>query len=160
MPSGLNNVAGAGSDELGDVGAFNLIPMTLRSLTQGQRPQIFGNDYATPDGTCIRDYIHVSDLADAHIAAVKRTEARVPFEVYNIGRGVGSSVSEVMKAISAAVGRDVNPEVVQRRPGDPAIVVASVELARDQLHWTATLDLDAMVTSAWSAWQANPPEGS
>ena len=153
------NVAGAGSDELGDTGAFNLVPMALRALTEGRRPQVFGADYPTPDGSCVRDYIHVADLADAH-AAAGRVAAAGPaggFAAYNIGRGVGSSVFEVMAAVGDAVGRDVDAEVVGRRAGDPARIVASAAAAREQLGWVASRDLPDMVASAWSAWQAHPP---
>jgi UDP-glucose 4-epimerase len=152
------NVAGAGADDLGDVGAFNLIPMVLRAHTEGRRPLIFGDDYPTHDGTGIRDYIHILDLADGHVAAAVRTEADEPgFAAYNLGRGVGSSVREVIAAVSAALGVPLDPEVVGRRPGDPASVVASADRARDELGWVATRGLDEMCSSAWSAWQAYPP---
>jgi UDP-glucose 4-epimerase len=152
------NVAGAGGSDLGDVGAFNLIPMVLRAHTRGERPQIFGDDYPTPDGTCVRDYIHVADLADAHVAAAARTETDEPgFAAYNIGRGVGSSVREVLASVSTALGLDLDVEVTARRPGDPARLVGSAERARDDLGWTASRSLDDMTASAWAAWQANPP---
>ncbi|HEY7859319.1 MAG TPA: UDP-glucose 4-epimerase GalE [Candidatus Nanopelagicales bacterium] len=153
------NVAGAGGDDLGDTGAFNLVPLALRAVAQGVRPQVFGADYPTPDGTCVRDYIHVADLAEAHAAAAEAA-ASAPsggFVAYNIGRGVGASVLEVMAQVSRAVGRDIDAEVVGRRPGDPARVVGSVAAARDGLGWIGERDLGDMVTSAWSAWQAYPP---
>jgi len=152
------NVAGAGAADLGDTGANNLIPMVLRAYSNGQRPQVFGADYSTADGSCIRDYIHVADLADAHVIAAQRLASETtPWSVYNIGRGVGSSVFEVMDSVGAAIGEPLNPEVVQRRAGDPARIVASAEAARAGLGWSATRDLDDMVTSAWSAWQQYPP---
>jgi UDP-glucose 4-epimerase len=153
------NVAGAGADDLGDTGAFNLIPMALRAMTRGERPQVFGADYPTPDGTCIRDYIHVADLAAAHAAAATAAVGADggSTAAYNIGRGVGSSVLEVMAAVGSAVGRDADAEVVARRPGDPARIVASASAAREQLGWAASRDLADMVGSAWSAWQAHPP---
>lgn len=153
------NVAGAGSDELGDTGAFNLVPMALRALTQGRKPEVFGADYPTPDGSCVRDYIHVADLADAHTAAAAAATGRDAggFAVYNIGRGVGSSVFEVMATVSEVVGYDVDATVVARRPGDPPRIVGSADAAREQLGWVATRDLREMVGSAWSAWQAHPP---
>lgn len=153
------NVAGAGSDELGDTGAFNLVPMALRALSRGTRPQVFGADYPTPDGTCIRDYIHVADLAAAHAAAAAAAAAAPAgtSAAYNIGRGTGSSVFEVMAAVSAVVGRDAAAEVVARRAGDPPRIVASAAAARADLGWAATRDLNDMVGSAWSAWQAHPP---
>jgi len=152
------NVAGAAADELGDVGAFNLIPMVLRAHTDGRRPMVFGDDYSTPDGTCVRDYIHISDLAAGHVAAAIRTEADEPgFAAYNLGRGVGSSVREVLDSVSTALGVTLDPEVVDRRPGDPPALVASAEKARAELGWVASLGLDEMCASAWSAWQAYPP---
>jgi UDP-glucose 4-epimerase len=151
------NVAGAGAAELGDTGVFNLIPMVFRALSTGQNPRVFGSDYPTPDGSCIRDYIHVTDLADAHVASVKRLEQGPAAEVYNVGRGEGVSVIEVMDAVRAATGIDFTHDLVDRRPGDPARLVASADKIRDDLGWTADRDLAAMVSSAWEAWQAHPP---
>jgi UDP-glucose 4-epimerase len=152
------NVAGAGADDLGDTGAFNLIPLVLRAHTQGARPKIFGADYPTPDGTCIRDYIHITDLAAGHVAAAVRTESDEPgFAAYNLGRGIGSSVREVIDAVSDALGVELDPEIVDRRPGDPPLVVASADRARDELGWVAQRSLAEMCTSSWSAWQAHPP---
>ena len=151
------NVAGAASDDLGDVAAFNLIPMVLRAHTSGERPKIFGDDYPTPDGTCVRDYIHVADLADAHVAAASFVDDGAQrFTAVNIARGRGSSVREVIDSVSRAMGVALEPDVVERRAGDPAFLVASADRARDVLGWTASHDLDAMTASAWSAWQASP----
>ncbi|MEI8260174.1 MAG: UDP-glucose 4-epimerase GalE [Actinomycetes bacterium] len=146
------NVAGAGEHDLGDPSVNNLIPMVFRALADGRRPQIFGDDYPTPDGTCIRDYIHVVDLAAAHVAAVERSESRMAADVYNVGRGVGSSVREVMNKVSKVIGRDVNAEVVGRRAGDPPASYAATELITRELGWQAQHGLTDMVTSAWSAW--------
>ena len=148
------NVAGAASDELGDNSVNNLIPMVFRALDEGRRPQVFGDDYPTPDGTCIRDYIHVQDLADAHVAAAARLETGVRTDVFNVGRGQGASVREVMDTISAVIGRDVDAEVVGRRAGDPPATWAATERGEAELGWRATRDLTEMVTSAWSAWQS------
>ncbi len=148
------NVAGAGSDDLGDTSVNNLIPMVFRALDEGRRPRIFGDDYPTPDGTCVRDYIHVVDLAEAHVAAAARCEEGGRADAFNVGRGRGVSVREVMDAISAAVGRDVDAEVVGRRAGDPPATWAATERAEAELDWRATRDLPEMVASAWSAWQA------
>jgi len=158
------NVAGAAADELGDNSVNNLIPMVFRALENGERPQIFGDDYSTPDGTCIRDYIHVQDLAAAHVAAVglcdggnsstdATSDATVGIAV-NVGRGQGVSVREVMDVVSEVIGRNVNAEVVGRRDGDPAETYANVDLSRHVLGWRASKDLSAMVSSAWSAWQS------
>jgi UDP-glucose 4-epimerase len=151
------NVAGAGAPDLGDTGVFNLIPMVFRALSTGKNPQVFGSDYPTPDGSCIRDYIHVTDLADAHVAAVKRLEQGAASEIYNVGRGEGVSVIEVMDAVRAATGIDFTHDLVERRAGDPARLVASADKIRRDLSWTASYDLAAMVSSAWQAWQAHPP---
>jgi UDP-glucose 4-epimerase len=151
------NVAGAGGPDLGDTGVFNLIPMVFRALSQGKNPQVFGSDYPTPDGSCIRDYIHVTDLADAHVASVNRLEQGSAKEIYNVGRGEGVSVIEVMDAVRAATGIAFTYDLAPRRAGDPARLVASADKIRGELSWTASLDLAAMVTSAWEAWQANPP---
>jgi len=145
------NVAGAGSDELGDNSVNNLIPMVFAALDENRRPQIFGDDYPTPDGTCIRDYIHVADLAEAHVAAARRCEERQAADVFNVGRGQGSSVREVMDVISATIGRDIDPEVAPRRPGDPPATFAATDRARDELDWVAGRDLAQMVDSAWRA---------
>jgi UDP-glucose 4-epimerase len=155
------NVAGAGSDNLGDNSVNNLIPMVFRALDRGQRPQVFGDDYPTPDGTCIRDYIHVLDLAGAHVAAAQRCEQGASADAFNVGRGVGSSVREVMDEISAVLGLDIRAEVVGRRPGDPPATFASTERIEQQLGWRSSHDLREMVTSAWSAWRAHatPPPG-
>lgn len=152
------NVAGAGSDDLGDNSVNNLIPMVFRALDQGQRPQIFGDDYPTHDGTCIRDYVHVADLADAHVAAVARCEEGGRADVYNVGRGRGSSVREVLDEVGRVLGRDVDAEVVGRRAGDPPATFASTERIERELGWHASRGLGDMVGSAWSAWQAHPAQ--
>jgi UDP-glucose 4-epimerase len=154
------NVAGAGAPELGDLGAFNLIPLTFRALTEGRPPQVFGDDYPTPDGSCIRDYIHVVDLARAHVAAVERLEAGPCAETYNVGRGQGASVKQVMETVRRAVGRDFEYVVTGRRPGDPPHIVGVVEKIEKELGWVAQYDLEDMIRSAWSAWQAAPADTS
>lgn len=144
------NVAGAGSDDLGDNSVNNLIPMVFAALDEKRPPQIFGDDYPTPDGTCIRDYIHVVDLAAAHVAAAKLCEAGAA-DVFNVGRGTGSSVREVMDVVSDVIGRDVCAQVVGRRAGDPPATFAQTDRIRERLGWSAQLDLRDMVASAWSA---------
>ncbi|SDT21515.1 UDP-glucose 4-epimerase GalE [Microlunatus soli] len=148
------NVAGAGWPELGDPTAFNLIPIALRALTSGKQPVIYGNDYPTADGTCIRDYIHVLDLAEAHLAALDHlSQDDRPHDVFNVGTGTGSSVSEVLAQIGRSTGYAVEPTIGDRRPGDPANLVADSSRIRDTLGWSATRDLAAMVDSAWQAWE-------
>jgi UDP-glucose 4-epimerase len=151
------NVAGAGADELGDTGVFNLIPMVLRALDNGEAPQVFGDTYPTPDGTCIRDYIHVQDLAEAHVAAVTQAERGGRTDIYNVGRGMGFSVLDVLDAVRSAMGSEFTHEISAPRAGDPASLVAAVNRIHSELGWQAQRDLADMVTSAWSAWQAFPP---
>ena len=153
------NVAGAATAELADPGVFNLVPMVFERITAGKAPLVFGDDYPTPDGTCIRDYIHVADVATAHVAAVRRLESDPDGTelVLNIGRGEGVSVREMLDAIGAVTGLDTTGEVVSRRPGDPARVVASAERITRELNWSAEFDLTEMVTSAWKGWQLRHP---
>ena len=148
------NVVGSGSKELYDVSPFNLFPRVFDTLYKGGTPAIFGGDYATPDGTCVRDYIHVADLAEAHVAAAQRLTAADPIEpVYNLGSGDGVSVREIMDTIREVTGVDFTPEVHPRRPGDPARIVASGELAARDLDWRMRHTLHDMVASAWEARQ-------
>ncbi|HVU60923.1 MAG TPA: UDP-glucose 4-epimerase GalE [Mycobacteriales bacterium] len=153
------NVAGAASPQLGDPGVFNLIPLALRALTAGEAPKVFGDDYPTPDGTCIRDYVHVADVADAHVCALEHLTSGGDSATYNIGRGVGSSVREVLAVVAEVTGIATEPVVVPRRPGDPARIVAAADRIKDGLGWTARYDLRAMVESAWEAWKVSPPAG-
>ncbi len=148
------NVAGAASPDLGDIGIFNLIPMVFQRLEAGERPRVFGDDYPTPDGTCVRDYVHVADIADAHLAAAKALDGEAPGATYNIGRGEGSSVLDVLRVVGEVTGLDTTPDVVARRAGDPARIVARVDRIRQGLGFTARHDLPAMVDSAWAAWRA------
>ncbi len=151
------NVAGCAEPELGDVGVFNLVPMVFERLQAGERPLVFGGDYPTADGTCVRDYVHVADIADAHLAAARALEAGAAGATYNIGRGEGSSVLDVLRVVGEVTGLDATPEVVARREGDPARVVAAVDRIRDGLGFTARHDLQAMVSSAWAGWQLRHP---
>ena len=150
------NVAGSGSNELGDTGVFNLIPMVFRALENNESPKVFGDDYDTPDGSCIRDYIHVSDLADAHLVAAKKITQEQYSGVLNIGRGEGFSVIEVMNTISEVLKKDINFKIASRRSGDPARAVADVTKSIKDLNWKAKNDLKSMVSSAWQAWQNMP----
>ncbi|GGQ47760.1 UDP-glucose 4-epimerase GalE [Streptomyces asoensis] len=153
------NVAGAATPELGDDGVFNLVPMVFERLEAGEAPRIFGDDYATPDGTCVRDYIHVEDIAAAHVAAARRLAADPGARlVLNIGRGEGVSVAEMIGVIQDVTGRaDVEPLVSGRRAGDPARVVASADLIREELGWSARRGVREMVESAWAGWRLRHP---
>lgn len=146
------NVVGSGLPYVFDVSPHNLFPLVFDALLAGRTPQINGNDYPTPDGTCVRDYVHVSDIAAAHVAAARRLEAQEPLEpAYNLGSGTGSSVAEIMAAIAEVTGIPFTPAIAPRRPGDPARIVASGELAARDLDWTMRHSLSEMVESAWAA---------
>ncbi|MGE9692229.1 UDP-glucose 4-epimerase GalE [Streptomyces sp. CH6] len=150
------NVVGAGLPELADKGAANLVPLIFERVDAGRPPLVFGDDYDTPDGTCVRDYVHVQDIAEAHLAAARRlddapegTSLRL-----NVGRGEGSSVLEMIERALKATGRtDLVPEVVPRRPGDAARCVASADAIRAELGWSARYGLDEMIESAWRGWR-------
>jgi UDP-glucose 4-epimerase len=149
------NVVGSGAPDLFDTSPHNLFPMVFDALTAGKTPRINGNDYPTPDGTCVRDYIHVADLALSHLAAAKRLDAHARIEpVYNLGSGEGVSVREIMTAIAQETGIEFTPEYGPRRQGDPARIVASGELAARDLDWRMRHSLTEMVSSAWAARQA------
>jgi UDP-glucose 4-epimerase len=147
------NVAGAGAPELADRSVSNLVPMTFQALTEGRNPQLFGDDYDTRDGSCIRDYIHVVDLAEAHAAAAARLDEAPMGEVFNVGRGEGVTVREVFATVREVTGIDFAVDVVARRAGDPAAYFADATKIGKELGWTARLDLADMVRSAWEAWQ-------
>ncbi|MFF9160394.1 UDP-glucose 4-epimerase GalE [Streptomyces longwoodensis] len=153
------NVAGAATPELGDDGVFNLVPMVFERLDAGEAPWIFGDDYPTPDGTCVRDYIHVEDIASAHVAAARRLAADPGARlVLNIGRGEGVSVAEMVGLVQEVAGRtEVRPKVAERRPGDPARVVASADRIRAELGWSAERGVREMVESAWAGWRLRHP---
>ena len=145
------NVVGSNIAEFGDNSKDNLVPKVFLALKNGKRPQIYGSDYPTPDGTCIRDYIHVQDLALAHLAALKKVESGYISQVYNVGSGKGYSVKEMMDQISKSLGRDINPEVSQARAGDSPKLIASIDKIKEQLGWSPKASLEEMIDSAWQA---------
>ncbi len=149
------NVAGTATPELADAGRTNLIPMVFDALTRGEQPVIFGADHPTPDGTCVRDFIHVEDLADAHVAAIAALDEPAAAHVFNVGCGRGYSVREVIDMVAEVTGRTLSPQVGPRRPGDPAQVVADTELIGARLGWRPRHDLRQMVHSAWQARPEN-----
>jgi UDP-glucose-4-epimerase GalE len=160
------NVAGATerNGELHDP-ETHLIPTILRAAETGEPLTLFGADYPTPDGTCIRDYIHVADLADAHLAALEATAPDDPRTnealVCNLGIGAGFSVREVVDAAAAVVGRPIPETIGPRRAGDPPVLVAAADRARAVLDWTAERPtLEAMIGSAWAWRRANLDPGS
>jgi UDP-glucose-4-epimerase GalE len=152
----------AGADESGEIGELHnpethLIPLALAAVSgNGPSLRIYGSDYPTPDGTCIRDYIHVSDLADAHLRALQylETQSKEPDGgalAINLGTGQGYSILEIIKAAEAATGRTVRLQMAARRPGDPPILVADPTKALRMLGWTAKRNLGDIVSTAW-AW--------
>jgi len=146
------NVVGSGYPDLYDTSPHNLFPLVFDALVEGRTPRINGDDYPTPDGTNVRDYLHVADLALAHVAAAKAlTEGRPLERAYNLGSGDGASVRQIMDAMARVTGIDFVPEIGPRRPGDPARIVASGELAARDLDWAMRHTLDEMVASAWAA---------
>jgi len=153
----------AGAHESGRIGEdhnpeSHLIPIVLQ-VALGQRAHIsvFGDDYDTEDGTCIRDYIHVSDLADAHVLAVDRLRGGGESAVYNLGSGNGYSVKQVVDIARAVTGHAIPAVIEPRRAGDPAVLIASSNRARTELGWTPKRDdLEKIIASAWSWHKANP----
>jgi UDP-glucose-4-epimerase GalE len=152
----------AGADESGETGELHdpethLIPLALAASTAtGRELQIFGSDYPTPDGTCVRDYIHVGDLADAHVRALQYLEKDGGESLaLNLGTGRGNSVLEVIQAAEKATGRPVRRKMGSRRPGDPPVLVADPSKAQKVLRWTARRNLADIVSSAWTWMQKN-----
>jgi UDP-glucose 4-epimerase len=150
------NVVGSGSPELRDTSPHNLFPMVFEALLDGRTPRINGNDYRTADGTCVRDYIHVADLAVSHVAAARRLDAGQEIApVYNLGSGDGVSVGEIMSTVASVTGIPFIPEIGPRRAGDPDRIVASGEMAGRDLDWKMRHSLEEMVRSAWESRQAS-----
>jgi UDP-glucose 4-epimerase len=137
----------------------HLIPLALRATQDDGEPlRVYGQDYPTPDGTCIRDYVHVKDLVDAHMRGLSYLLDGGDNAVFNLGTGRGWSIREVISAVQEVTGLEVEHEFAERRPGDPAALVASAEKAREVLGWQAEHDLDAIVRSAWN-WMQDHPNG-
>lgn len=146
------NVVGSGYEDVYDASPHNLLPLVFEALLSGRTPTIFGSDYGTPDGTCVRDYIHVDDLAISHVAAAMSLARGEPLEpAYNLGSGSGASVAQIMAAVARVTGITFVSELATRRAGDPARIVASGELARRDLNWRMRHELHDMVASAWRA---------
>ena len=147
---------GSGSTDVYDTSPHNLFPLVIEALVDGRTPRINGDDYPTPDGTCVRDYVHVADLAVSHVAAAEALAAGTTLEpVYNLGSGDGLSVRQIMEAMARVTGIGFEPEIHPPRPGDPARIVASGELAARDLDWRMRHTVDDMVASAWQARQAH-----
>ena len=146
------NVAGTGWPDLADTAVMNLVPIVFAAIKSGIAPKVFGTDYPTPDGSCIRDYVHVLDLAEAHISALEYLDRdERPFDVFNVGTGTGSSVLEVLAEIKRVSKIDFEIDVVSRRAGDPPALSADVSRIEKTLGWTAKRGLKEIVESAWAA---------
>ena len=154
------NVAGAGWPNLGDPTVANLVTMVLDRLSRGEPPEVFGTDYPTPDGSCIRDFVHVLDVAKAHVAALDYLDRLDrPFDVFNVGTGIGHSVLEVVRVLGRSTGSVGLPSLLGRRVGDPPRVVACVERIGAVLGWRAEAGLDRILASAWDAWRVREAGG-
>jgi UDP-glucose 4-epimerase len=146
------NVAGTGWPELADTAVMNLVPIVFDAIKAGIAPKVFGTDYPTPDGSCIRDYVHVLDLAEAHISALEYLDSdERAHSVFNVGTGTGSSVLEVLAEIKRVSKIDFEIDVVSRRAGDPPALSADVSRIQKTLGWTAKRGLKEIVESAWAA---------
>jgi UDP-glucose-4-epimerase GalE len=149
----------AGADDSGEIGELHdpethLIPLALRAAAGlGPELQVFGSDYPTPDGTCVRDYIHVNDLATAHVKALEYLASGKPSFAVNLGTGTGASVQEVIDEVHKVTGKQVPHKKVPRRPGDPPALVANPAKAQGLLNWKAQRGLDSIVTTAWNWMQ-------
>ncbi|MFI2563805.1 UDP-glucose 4-epimerase GalE [Paenarthrobacter sp. NPDC018779] len=146
------NVVGSGIPDVVDVSPHNLFPLVFQALKDGATPKIFGTAYATPDGSCVRDYVHVADVAAAHVEAARKLQEGVDLEpVYNLGSGTGVSVRQIMTEMASVTGIQFAPQICAGRPGDPARIVASGELARRDIAWEPRHTLRDMIASAWAA---------
>ena len=145
------NVVGALRDEFADNSKDNLVPKVFAALKAEKNPEIYGSDYPTKDGSCIRDYIHVSDLAKAHRVALEKVFATKVDEVYNVGSGTGYSVTEMINQIAESIGKSITPTLSPRRPGDTAQLIASIAKIERDLGWKPERSLKEMIDSAWQA---------
>lgn len=166
---GIHSVAlryfnAAGADPDGEIGEdhspeIHLIPRAIEAATGGRGLQVFGDDYPTPDGTCLRDYIHVSDLATAHLKALEAIAETETSRIYNLGTGRPHSVREVINTVERVTGRPVPWTLAPRREGDPAVLFAAAHKAHSELRWTPRFsDLDSIVRTAWN-WHQQRPHG-
>jgi UDP-glucose 4-epimerase len=150
------NVAGAGWPDLADTATMNLVPIVFDALQAKKKPVVFGNDYETKDGTCVRDYVHVLDLADAHIAALDYLDRdQRAHRTFNVGTGKGASVFEVLDEVRRATNINFEVDIQPRRPGDPPYLCADVSRIKSELGWVAKHNLAEIIESAWLAKQGS-----
>ena len=154
--AGSDTEAGIGEDHNPE---SHLIPLVMKTAL-GQRDHIgiFGEDYPTPDGTCVRDYIHVKDLAEAHLLALEDLEWGGSSDVFNLGNGAGYSVREIIETARRITGKEIKAVVEPRRGGDPSVLIASNKKAAEVLGWKPVLGLDQIISDAW-AWHSGHPNG-
>jgi UDP-glucose 4-epimerase len=146
------NVAGAGWDDLADTQVLNLIPIVFEAIRNKSKPKVYGADYNTTDGSCVRDYVHVLDLAQAHIEALRYLEQNQrEFNTFNVGTGTGSTVLEVIRQIQKTTGINFEYEVLARRAGDPARLISDASRIKTTMGWKAKNSLVEIVESAWKA---------
>ncbi|MFN7914232.1 MAG: UDP-glucose 4-epimerase GalE [Vicinamibacterales bacterium] len=166
---GIHSVAlryfnASGADPDGEIGEdhspeIHIIPRAIEAATGGRGLQVFGDDYPTPDGTCLRDYIHVSDLADAHVKALQAIADTATSRIYNLGTGHPHSVREVIDTVERVTGNKVPWTLAPRREGDPAVLYAAAARAQTELKWTPRFaDLESIVRTAWN-WHRSHPQG-
>ena len=165
--SAINSVSlryfnAAGADPDGEIGECHepethLIPLLLMAAQSGSEPlTIFGTDYPTPDGTCIRDYIHVTDLAQAHVLALEHLAGNNGAHAFNLGHDTGVSIMEILEVASRITGREIAHQIGPRRPGDPPILVSCSDLAKSRLGWrTRYSDIETIINTAWN-WLNRP----
>ena len=167
--SGIRSMAlryfnAAGADPDGELGEdhhpeIHLIPRALEAAQGGPRLEVFGDDYPTPDGTCLRDYIHVTDLAEAHVMALEALAEAGRSAAYNLGTGRPHSVREVIDSVERVTGNPVARTIAPRRPGDPAVLYAAPQKAQAELHWKPQFaEIDSIVRTAWD-WRRAHPHG-
>ena len=149
------NVVGSTKVEFADNSKDNLVPKVFAAIKRGESPEIYGSDYPTKDGTCIRDYIHVADLADSHLSALKRVESAIVHEVYNVGSGKGYSVKEMIDQISKSMNKELTSRLCPRRAGDIPQLIASISKIERELGWRPRRSLQEMIDSAWQAEAGN-----
>ena len=149
------NVVGSTKVEFADNSKDNLVPKVFAAIKRGESPEIYGSDYPTKDGTCIRDYIHVADLADSHLSALKRVESSIVHEVYNVGSGKGYSVKEMIDQIAVSMNKELTPKLCPRRAGDIPQLIASISQIERELGWKPKRSLQEMIDSAWQAEAGN-----
>ena len=147
------NAVGAANHDLADTSTDNLFPKVFSSIKQNKSPEIFGDDYPTPDGTCIRDYIHVQDIAEAHLVVAGFMNSNNGHHIFNVGTGKGYSVKDIISGIQLAVGTNLIPDIKPRRQGDLDVAFADTTLIKKQTGWSTRFDLSEMIESAWKAWQ-------